>query len=80
MKVQNTSCTGRNELVAVLESARGRKALVLDMSLGGILVHVVPEVSSVSSQRMALLNRWLAGLLPGRITTPHNAPASSPSW
>ena len=36
--------TGRAELLKVLEAAPGRKALVLDTALRGLLGHIVPEV------------------------------------
>jgi len=34
---------GRKELLDVLQAARGRKALVLDTALRGLLAHIVPE-------------------------------------
>lgn len=35
---------GRKELINILETYRGRKCLVLDTALGGLLAHIIPEV------------------------------------
>ena len=38
---------GRKELTELLQNARGRKALVLDTALRGLLAYIVPEVFCV---------------------------------
>lgn len=41
---QTPNEAGRAELLEILQAARGRKALVLDTALRGLLGHIVPEV------------------------------------
>ena len=50
-----TCYSGRNELVDILQGSRGRKALVLDTALGGLLVHIIPEVCNVPSPVASVL-------------------------
>lgn len=45
---------GRKELVNILDSYRGRKCLVLDTALGGLLAHIIPEVSDCVMQGLGL--------------------------
>ena len=38
---------GKNTLIEILDSYRGTKCLILDMQLGGLLNHILPEGSKI---------------------------------
>ncbi|CAM9643983.1 unnamed protein product [Discosporangium mesarthrocarpum] len=54
---------GRAELVDILESLPGRKCLVLESHIGGLLNHIIPEGSKVLKEKGVTYFRELRGEL-----------------